>query len=53
VQNPLPCLPCTFEGCERHIESRSICLDELPPRQVLIAVDQALAAAASFGSRTA
>jgi len=45
VQNPLPCLPCTFEGCERYIESRSRCLDELTPQQVLTAVDQALAAA--------
>jgi heptosyltransferase-3 len=43
VQNPLPCLPCTFEGCERHIDSRSACLDELRPEQVLAAVDQALA----------
>lgn len=43
VQNPLPCLPCTFEGCERHIGSRSVCLDELKPEQVLIAVDQAIA----------
>jgi heptosyltransferase-3 len=43
VQNPLPCLPCTFEGCERHIDSASICLDELPAEQVLMAVDQALA----------
>jgi lipopolysaccharide heptosyltransferase III len=43
VQNPLPCLPCTFEGCERHIESHSRCLDELRPQQVLTAVDQALA----------
>ncbi len=42
VQNPLPCLPCTFEGCERHIESHSRCLDELMPDQVLAAVDQAL-----------
>lgn len=42
VQNPLPCLPCTFEGCERHIESFSRCLDELKPAQVLTAVDQAL-----------
>jgi lipopolysaccharide heptosyltransferase III len=42
VQNPLPCLPCTFEGCERHTESRSRCLDELPPEQVLTAVDHAL-----------
>jgi lipopolysaccharide heptosyltransferase III len=43
VQNPLPCLPCTFEGCERHIGSRSVCLDELKPEQVLTAVDQAIA----------
>lgn len=43
VQNPLPCLPCTFEGCERHIGSRSVCLDELKPEQVLAAVDRALA----------
>jgi heptosyltransferase-3 len=43
VQNPLPCLPCQQEGCERHRESYSQCLDELTPRQVLAAVDQALA----------
>jgi heptosyltransferase-3 len=42
VQNPLPCLPCTFEGCERHIGSASICLEELSADQVLMAVDQAL-----------
>jgi heptosyltransferase-3 len=43
VQNPLPCMPCTFEGCERRIDSASICLEELPAEQVLAAVDQALA----------
>jgi len=43
VQNPLPCLPCTFEGCERHIASYSRCLDELTPAQVMVAVDEALA----------
>jgi heptosyltransferase-3 len=43
VQNPLPCMPCTFEGCERNIRSRSVCLDELMPEQVLTAIDQALA----------
>ena len=42
VQNPLPCLPCQNEGCERRIDSYSQCLDELSPRQVLSAVDQAL-----------
>jgi len=43
VQNPLPCLPCTFEGCERNIDSESVCLAELRAGQVLTAVDQALA----------
>ena len=43
VQNPLPCLPCQQEGCDRHLQSRAQCLDELTPQQVLAAVDQALA----------
>ncbi len=43
LQNPLPCLPCTLEGCERHVGSRSACLDELNPEQVMAAVDRALA----------
>jgi heptosyltransferase-3 len=42
VQNPLPCLPCQLEGCERRIDSRSQCLDELSVTQVVAAVDQAL-----------
>jgi hypothetical protein len=36
-------MPCTFEGCERHIRSRSACLDELKPAQVMTAISQALA----------
>jgi heptosyltransferase III len=44
AQNPLPCLPCQQEGCERHIGSFSACLDELSLGQVLQAVDQALEA---------
>jgi heptosyltransferase-3 len=43
VQNPLPCLPCQNEGCERHLTSFSRCLDELTPGQVLLAVDEAMA----------
>ena len=42
VQNPLPCMPCQLEGCERRLESYSACLDELSPAQVIGAVDQAL-----------
>jgi heptosyltransferase III len=43
VQNPLPCLPCQLEGCERRLDSHSQCLDELTVERVLAAVDQALA----------
>ena len=43
VQNPLPCLPCQLEGCERRLDSHSQCLDELSAAQVVSAVDQALA----------
>ena len=43
VQNPLPCLPCQLEGCERRIDSRSQCLDELSAAHVVTAVDHALA----------
>jgi heptosyltransferase-3 len=43
VQNPLPCLPCQLEGCERRLDSYSQCLDELSVSQVVSAVDQALA----------
>lgn len=43
VQNPLPCLPCQLEGCERRLDSHSQCLDELSAAQVLTAVDRALA----------
>ncbi len=47
VQNPLPCLPCQNEGCERHIGSFSRCLDELQPRQVVSAIDAALDSASA------
>jgi heptosyltransferase-3 len=42
VQNPLPCMPCQLEGCERRLESYSACLDELPVQRVMAGVDQAL-----------
>jgi heptosyltransferase-3 len=42
VQNPLPCMPCQLEGCERRLDSRSVCLDELAAADVIAAVDRAL-----------
>jgi heptosyltransferase-3 len=45
VQNPLPCMPCLLEGCLRHVQSHSLCLDEMPAESVLTAVDEALSGA--------
>lgn len=42
VQNPLPCLPCQQEGCDRRRDSHSQCLDALAAAQVVAAVDEAL-----------
>jgi heptosyltransferase-3 len=43
VQNPsLPCMPCQREGCERHRESHSECLDTLSTASVLAAIDPLL-----------
>jgi heptosyltransferase III len=42
VQNPLPCMPCQLEGCERRLESYSACLDELSVQPVIAAIEQAL-----------
>jgi heptosyltransferase-3 len=53
VQNPQPCLPCQLEGCERHIDSYSRCLDELSVGQVLMAADAALKAAGTFRAGSA
>ena len=50
VQNPLPCLPCQEEGCERRLDSYSRCLDELTPAQVVAAVDEALAGSLTGGA---
>lgn len=36
IQNPAhSCQPCQKEGCDRHTESRSACLDDLPPDRVI------------------
>jgi heptosyltransferase-3 len=36
IQNPVyGCQPCQGEGCERHVNSPSACLDELPADRVI------------------
>ena len=48
VQNPLPCMPCDRLGCERHLDSPSVCLEELSAQAVLAAVDRALEASVQY-----
>ena len=45
IQGLAPCAPCLREGCERHEQSRSDCLAELPAARVIATIDAALAAA--------
>ncbi len=42
IQGKKHCVPCLLEGCERHLESRSDCLDEMPAARVIDAVRGAL-----------
>jgi heptosyltransferase-3 len=43
LQNPSPCTHFGLEGCLQRLDSYSRCLDELPARQVIAAIEQALA----------
>lgn len=45
VQGLTHCAPCLLEGCERHQQSRSDCLAQMPAQRVLAVIDEALAAA--------
>lgn len=40
--NARGCVPCLLEGCERHVASRSDCLDEMPAERVIEAVRRVL-----------
>lgn len=42
VQGAGDCVPCGFDGCDRHQQSRSRCLDELLPDDMKYAVQQVL-----------
>jgi heptosyltransferase-3 len=38
IQGVKECVPCYFEGCDRHQQSHSACLDELKPAVVIAAL---------------
>ena len=45
IQGEGSCVPCMQEGCERHINSHSTCLDELSPQTVIDAARRLLQSA--------
>lgn len=47
VQPAAACVPCFKEGCERHVGSYSDCLQELPARTVIAAIEPLLSERAS------
>jgi heptosyltransferase-3 len=48
IQGEGDCVPCLGEGCDKHVESHSRCLDEMPAQRVIEVVDQALAESAGI-----
>ena len=42
IQGEGDCVPCLAEGCDRHVNSRSDCLESLAPARVARVIDQAL-----------
>ncbi|MFA6051237.1 MAG: putative lipopolysaccharide heptosyltransferase III [Methylobacter sp.] len=42
IQGKGDCVPCHLKGCDQHPQSRSQCLDLLPPQRIKEAVNQAL-----------
>jgi len=40
LQGTITCVPCHLEGCDRHIESYSDCLQQLPASRVIAAVEE-------------
>lgn len=42
VQGIKHCVPCLAEGCDRHLQSRAECLDELPAARIIAVAQQVL-----------
>jgi heptosyltransferase-3 len=40
LQGNIACVPCHLEGCDRHVESHSDCLQELPVSRVIAAAEE-------------
>ena len=42
VQGTGACVPCHLEGCHRHIDSYSDCLQQLPAARVIAAIEEVI-----------
>lgn len=42
LQGNAPCVPCNKEGCERHVESFSDCLQEIPASRIIAALESVI-----------
>jgi heptosyltransferase III len=42
LQGTIACVPCHLEGCDRHVESYSDCLQEMPVERVFAAIESLL-----------
>jgi heptosyltransferase-3 len=42
IQGNAPCAPCNKEGCDRHVESYSDCLQEIPAAKVIAAIESVM-----------
>ncbi len=51
VQGQTHCVPCLLEGCDRHINSLSDCLQQLPAKRVIAAAESLLDAPDSRGGK--
>lgn len=44
IQGPGDCVPCLFEGCDRHLDSDSKCLQDISVERIIDAAQEALSA---------
>jgi len=51
-EDTLPCVPCQQEGCDRHRESHSACLDRMSAERVIAAARAAIDASVAGAART-
>ena len=42
LQGTIACVPCHLEGCDRHVESYSDCLQEMPVARVIAGIEEIL-----------